>query len=207
MLSAIIFTDVMATWLSGAELAISRCTRSPSFFRNSRTLLRSAMRPSISVTDDPDTRSSSELMLVTACSLAPSGTARRRCATSRRMNSRISPSNSLGLESSSALAAREGTALMCVPVNRECCYKAWVSTSTAVECAMRIGPLKAEVAAKRGREKTDLDEIDLCWAGTALLLTAQWAHFSHRRKNVGGTLWGNRRHSHQTPAPAMTHAC
>ena len=52
---------------------------------------------------------------------------------------------------------------------------------------MRIGPLKAEVAAERGREKTDLDEIDLCWAGTALLLAAEWARISHRRKNVGGS--------------------
>src|SRR3954451_16990802 len=81
---------------------------------------------------------------------------------------------------------------MCVPVNRECCCKAWVSTSTATECAMRIGPLKAEVAAERGREKRDLDEIDLCWAGTALLLAAEWARFSHRRKKGRASLTGEK---------------
>jgi hypothetical protein len=51
---------------------------------------------------------------------------------------------------------------MCVPV-----IESVVETvvgiekpSTAIDCAMRIGPLEAELAAKQGRELTDLSKLD-----------------------------------------------
>ena len=59
-----ILVDCMADWLNVAYRAISRPTRSPSALRVSRRLFNSAISRSISCTDVPATRCSSELILL-----------------------------------------------------------------------------------------------------------------------------------------------
>src|SRR6185503_11908738 len=88
-----------------------------------------------------------------------------RCATSRRMNSRISPSNSLGVWASSpSLPERTGAAafMIVVPVIERVSATRWnQGPSTADDYGGRIWPLEAEFAAKSGPTLTVCLELIL----------------------------------------------
>src|SRR5262245_35289044 len=120
-LSAMILVDCMAAWLMVAYSTISRCMRALSRSRRSRKVCSSRMTSSMSCSDAPTTRSSSEPSLVATISLSRSGglcsepsllasvspsrsADRDRLVMSRRTNSRTSLGLSADVSSSADLS-------------------------------------------------------------------------------------------------------